>query len=135
MFCAIGRGDEPAFEVHRDDRLVAFLDTNPVFHGHVLLVPREHMVTLDELPDDLDAHWTATAKRLVRAVTAGMASQGSLVIVNNIVSQTVPHLHLHVIPRTRGDGLRFWLGPRHPYESDAQAEEVAARIREALAGA
>lgn len=133
MFCAIGRGEAPAFEVLRDDDLVAFLDTHPVFPGHVLLVPREHAVTLDELPDRLDGHWTATAKRLVTAVTAGMRSEGSLVIVNNRVSQTVPHLHLHVIPRTKGDGLRLWLGPRHPYASDADAEAAAASIRAALA--
>jgi histidine triad (HIT) family protein len=118
--------------VYRDDQLVAFLDTKPLFHGHVLLVPTTHIRTYDQLPAALASKWLAVSQGLQRAVQSAMGSQGSLLIVNNIVSQTVPHLHLHVIPRTKGDGLRFWLGPRHPYADEAEADAVAARIASAF---
>lgn len=131
-FCAIARGEAPAHEVHRDDELVAFLDTRPLFPGHTLLIPVRHVTTYDELPLDLAREWLDVSQRLQRAVESAMGSQGSLLIVNNVVSQSVPHLHLHVIPRTKGDGLRFWLGPRHPYGSDADAAATAARIADAF---
>jgi histidine triad (HIT) family protein len=130
--CAIARGEASAHEVYRDDQLVAFLDTKPLFHGHVLLVPTTHIRTYDQLPAALASKWLAVSQGLQRAVQSAMGSQGSLLIVNNIVSQTVPHLHLHVIPRTKGDGLRFWLGPRHPYADEAEADAVAARIASAF---
>jgi histidine triad (HIT) family protein len=131
-FCAIARGEASAHEVYRDNQLVAFLDTKPLFHGHVLLVPTTHIRTYDQLPAALASRWLAVSQGLQRAVQSAMGSQGSLLIVNNIVSQTVPHLHLHVIPRTKGDGLRFWLGPRHPYADEAEADAVAARIASAF---
>jgi histidine triad (HIT) family protein len=131
-FCAIARGEASAHEVYRDDQLVAFLDTKPLFHGHVLLVPTTHIRTYDQLPAALASKWLAVSQGLQRAVQSAMGSQGSLLIVNNIVSQTVAHLHLHVIPRTKGDGLRFWLGPRHPYADEAEADAVAARIASAF---
>ncbi|MEO6825982.1 MAG: HIT family protein [Microbacteriaceae bacterium] len=127
-FCGIVAGDQSAHEVYRDDDLVGFLDTKPVFPGHVLLIPTRHLRTYDQLPGALAAHWLEVSQSLQRAVEEAMASQGSLLIMNNVVSQSVPHLHLHVIPRTKGDGLRFWLGPRHPYPGDAEAAAVAARI-------
>jgi histidine triad (HIT) family protein len=121
-----------AREVFRSDDFVAFLDTHPVFPGHVLMVPTRHVQTYDELPVELAEPWLRTSQALQRAVESAMNAEGSLLIVNNVVSQSVPHLHLHVIPRSRGDGLRFWLGPRHAYSSADEADAVAARIRAAL---
>ena len=133
VFCAIVEGETSATEVYRDDDFVAFLDAHPVFPGHVLMVPRRHVQTYDELPEDLAGPWLRASQALERAVESAMDADGSLLIVNNVVSQSVPHLHLHVIPRSKGDGLRFWLGPRHAYASPAEADAVAARIRAALA--
>jgi histidine triad (HIT) family protein len=127
-FCAIVAGDAPAHEVHRDDHTVGFLDLKPVFPGHVLLVPRGHVTTLAELPPDEVPGFFALAQRLERAVETAMEAPGSLVLVNNVVSQSVPHLHLHVIPRRPKDGLRFFLGPRHPYRDTDEAASVAERI-------
>ena len=132
-FCAIVTGEASAREVYRDDDFVAFLDAHPVFPGHVLMVPIQHVQTYDELPVDLADPWLRTSQALVRAVESAMDADGSLLIVNNVVSQSVPHLHLHVIPRSKGDGLRFWLGPRHAYASPQEADAVAERIRTALA--
>lgn len=133
VFCEIVAGRATAFEVLRTDAVVAFLDTRPLFHGHVLLVPTVHVRTYAELPLELATEWVDASQRLERAVERVTESEGSLLIVNNVVSQSVPHLHLHVIPRRKGDGLRFWLGPRRPYASDAEARELADRIRRALA--
>ncbi len=131
-FCAIVAGEASAREVYRDDDLVAFLDAHPVFPGHVLMVPTRHVQTYDELPVELGDPWMRVSQSLVRAVESAMGADGSLLIVNNVVSQSVPHLHLHVIPRSRGDGLRLWLGPRHGYASEGDADAVAERIRVAL---
>ena len=132
-FCEIIAGDVPATRVHEDEHVVAFLDHRPLFHGHVLLVPREHVVIMSELPAGRVGHFFLTAQRLERAVEKSLGSDGSLILINNVVSQSVPHLHLHVIPRNRKDGLRFWLGPRHPYTKDEPAEKYASLIRAALA--
>ncbi len=132
VFCGIVAGTVEADVVHADDALVAFLDQRPVFEGHVLLVPREHVVTLDELPADLRDPFLATAQRLCRAVVDGLGAQGSFVAVNNIVSQSVPHLHLHVVPRTKGDGLRGFFWPRRKYAAGERAA-YAERLRTALA--
>jgi histidine triad (HIT) family protein len=131
-FCRIVVGELPATVVLDEPDLLAFLDTKPVFRGHVLLVPRLHVTTFKELPADQVGHFAATAQRLERAVETGLVVPGSMVLVNNIVSQSVPHLHLHVIPRRPKDGLRFWLGPRQPYTTDDPADGYAERIREAL---
>ncbi|MGN6274268.1 MAG: HIT family protein [Protaetiibacter sp.] len=131
-FCEIVAQRVPAFEVLRTDDFVAFLDIRPLFAGHTLLVPTSHVATFDALPLELAHEWVELSQRLQRAVQSAMSSDGSLMLINNVVSQSVPHLHLHVIPRSRGDGLRFWLGPRHPYASEAAAERVAASIRAEL---
>ncbi|MHC1559698.1 HIT family protein [Actinomycetospora sp. C-140] len=131
-FCAIVAGEASADVVHSDGSTVAFLDKTPVFHGHVLLVPRTHVQTLADLPGDQLPHFTALAQRLERAVEAAMDATGSLILVNNVVSQSVPHLHLHVIPRRPKDGLRFFLGPRHPYGSSDESAAVARSIAAAL---
>lgn len=131
-FCSIIRGDSPATLILQTERLLAFLDHRPLFHGHTLLVPKTHLRLLSDLPAEQAAEFLTTAQRLERAVEDGLGVSGSMILINNVVSQSVPHLHLHVIPRERKDGLRFWLGPRHPYDAGHPAEEYAARIRAAL---
>ena len=134
-FCAIIRGEARAVIILETDNLLAFLDHRPLFPGHTLLVPKAHLRLLSDLPADHAREFLTTAQRLERAVEDGLGADGSMILVNNVVSQSVPHLHLHVIPRNRKDGLRFWLGPRHPYDAAHPAEEYAAKIRAALASA
>lgn len=131
-FCTVIAGDGPADVVHDGPSTMAFLDTSPVFHGHVLLVPRTHVTTLADLPPDELSGFFALAQRLERAVETAMEAPGSLIMINNVISQSVPHLHLHVIPRRPKDGLRFFLGPRHPYGSPDESAAVAGRIAAAL---
>jgi histidine triad (HIT) family protein len=131
-FCAIISGDEKAAVVFENERLIAFLDHRPLFHGHTLLVPKLHVRLHSDLPADWGPEFFAAAQRLERAVEDGLGADGSMILVNNVVSQSVPHLHLHVIPRNFKDGLRFWLGPRHPYDAAHPAEEFAEKIRAAL---
>jgi histidine triad (HIT) family protein len=131
-FCAIISGEQQAATVLQTVRLIAFLDHRPLFLGHTLLVPKRHFRLLSDLPADWALEFFTTAQRLERAVEDGLGADGSMILVNNVVSQSVPHLHLHVIPRNRKDGLRFWLGPRHRYDADHPAEEFAAKIRAAL---
>ncbi len=131
VFCAIVAGETPADTVLEDAGFVAFLDTRPVFKGHVLLVPREHVETLPDLPAALRDPFLAHAQRLATAMTEALGAQGSFVAVNNTVSQSVPHLHLHVVPRTKGDGLRGFFWPRTRYAA-GEAAEHAARLRTAL---
>ncbi|MEQ7007847.1 HIT family protein [Actinopolymorpha sp. B17G11] len=130
-FCAIADG-APAHRVLDEPELLAFLDVRPVFKGHVLLIPRDHVDTLLDLPDALRDPFFRAVQRLAAAMENGLGSQGSFVAVNNRVSQSVPHLHAHVIPRTRGDGLRGFLWPRRKYADDAEAADYAARVRAAL---
>ncbi|WP_244929638.1 HIT family protein [Nocardioides sp. W7] len=132
VFCSIVAGETDADLVWEDADLVAFLDQRPVFKGHVLLVPREHVVTLPDLPAGLRDGFLAAAQRLSTAVVAGLGAQGSFVAMNNVVSQSVPHLHLHVVPRTKGDGLRGFFWPRTTYADLAERGEYAARLRTAL---
>jgi histidine triad (HIT) family protein len=133
VFCAVVRGATPAHVVLDDAVALAFLDHRPVFPGHCLLVPRVHVETLPDLPADLLAPLFARAQRLARAVEHGLGADGSFVAVNNRVSQSVPHLHVHVIPRRRGDGLRGFFWPRQRYRDATEAATVQARLREALA--
>jgi histidine triad (HIT) family protein len=135
VFCSIVAGEVRANVVLDEPDFLGFLDQRPVFKGHVLLVPKEHVETLLDLPAPLHAGLVAAAQRLAGAVVAGLGSTGSFVAVNNIVSQSVPHLHVHVVPRTKGDGLRGFFWPRTKYASDAEAAEYAARLTEALAAA
>lgn len=132
MFCSIVQGELPASYVAREPRVTAFLDARPLFPGHVLVVPNAHVVTLDELaPEELPALF-GLVQRLTSALVRGLGAQGSFVAVNNVVSQSVPHLHVHVVPRTKGDGLKGFFWPRHKYVSDEEREEYARRIREAM---
>lgn len=133
MFCGIVAGEVPAFRVADEADGVAFLDTRPVFKGHVLVVPRTHLVTLTDLPADALPGYFRLVQRLAVAVEAGLGSGGTFVAMNNNVSQSVPHLHTHVVPRTKGDGLRGFFWPRTRYADDAEAEDFAERIAGALA--
>ncbi|WP_104107637.1 HIT family protein [Nocardioides sp. 616] len=132
LFCTIASGAAPAEVVHADAELVAFLDTRPVFKGHVLLVPRQHVVTLPDLPAPLRDGFLEVAQRLASAMVSGLGAQGSFVAMNNTVSQSVPHLHLHVVPRTKGDGLRGFFWPRTTYANEADRAAYGERIRSAL---
>jgi histidine triad (HIT) family protein len=132
IFCRIVAGELPAARVLETRGAVAFLDHRPLFHGHVLLVPRAHHETLSDLPPDDVGPLFLTAQALSRAVEVAMEAEGTFVAMNNRVSQSVPHLHVHVVPRRRKDGLKGFFWPRQPYESEAQLHEVAARVRAEL---
>ena len=132
-FCPIIAGEAPAHVVLDDEVAMAFLDRRPLFPGHTLLVPRVHHETLTDLPPDLLAPLFERAQRLAAAMESALGAKGSFVAINNRVSQSVPHLHVHVVPRTKGDGLKGFFWPRTRYESDEQAAEVAATLRAALA--
>lgn len=136
LFCEIVAGRQPAHIVLDDDVAVAFLDLRPLFPGHTLLVPRDHVETLTDLPAPLLAPYFARAQRLAAVMEApdGMDAAGSFVAVNNRISQSVPHLHTHVVPRNPKDGLRGFFWPRGRYADDAEAAAVAKRLREALSG-
>lgn len=131
VFCQIVSGDLEADVVLDEPDFVAFLDRRPVFKGHALLVPREHVVTLPDLPAGLRDGFLGAAQRLATAVVDGLGAQGSFVAMNNVVSQSVPHLHCHVVPRTKGDGLRGFFWPRTKY-ADGEAARFAERLRAVL---
>jgi histidine triad (HIT) family protein len=133
VFCDIVAGEVPAQLVLVDDDFAAFLDARPVFKGHTLLVPREHVVTLPDLPARLRDGFLERAQRLATAMVEGLGAQGSFVAMNNTVSQSVPHLHCHVVPRTKGDGLRGFFWPRTKYVDDAEAADYAERLTGVLA--
>jgi histidine triad (HIT) family protein len=132
-FCSIVAGEVPAYLVLEDALAVAFLDTRPLFPGHVLLVPRAHHETLTDLPTDLVGPIFERAQRLARAVQRAMGAAGTFVAMNNTVSQSVPHLHVHVVPRNKRDGLKGFFWPRTTYRDDAHATATVAAIRAALA--
>ena len=132
VFCEIAAGRTAAHRVLDEPEAVAFLDRRPLIKGHVLLVPREHHETLTDVPPEALGPLFTLAQRLAGAVQRGLGAAGSFVAMNNRVSQSVPHLHVHVVPRDRGDGLRGFFWPRHAYDGDGEAAEYAARIRAAL---
>lgn len=131
VICGIADGSVPAEVVWRDDAHVAFLDHRPVFKGHVLVAPVSHVDTLLELPAEGVGPLFALVQRVAAAVVTGLGAQGSFTGINTVVSQSVPHLHVHVVPRTKGDGLRGFFWPRGKY-AEGEAADYAARIRKAL---
>ena len=133
VFCGIVAGTTAASTVMQDDEVVAFLDAKPLFKGHVLVVPRTHVATLAELPPPLLVGLFAVVQRLSRALPAALGAQGTFVALNNVVSQSVPHLHVHVVPRTKGDGLKGFFWPRTKYVSSDERDAYASRISAALA--
>ncbi|HWF79066.1 MAG TPA: HIT family protein [Streptosporangiaceae bacterium] len=131
-FCDIAAGKLPAHIVLANDIVVGFLDARPVFKGHVLVVPRRHYLTLADLPSELLAPYFGAVQLVSAGLPVALGAQGSFVAINNVVSQSVPHLHAHVVPRTKGDGLRGFFWPRRKYDSDDEAGQYASRIRAAL---
>ncbi len=135
LFCAIVAGETDAHVVFEDELTLAFLDIRPLFPGHTLLVPREHHEALWDLPEELVEPYFANVRTLAAAVREAMGAQGAFVALNNIVSQSVPHLHTHVVPRNKKDGLRGFFWPRQKYASEAEAADAAERIRDSIAAA
>ena len=132
-FCQIAKGELPAHIVFRDENVIAFLDRAPLLHGHVLVMPAKHVETLDVLPDDLLAPVLGAVRRTSIAVQEALRAEGSFVATNTRVSQSVPHLHFHVVPRNKGDGLfstrLIW--QRKKYENDLEMAEIATKIKTA----
>jgi histidine triad (HIT) family protein len=133
LFCRIVSGEVAATIVYEDDKSVAFLDHRPLFHGHTLLVPRVHVETLGELPVSLVGPFFKTAQLLARAVEPALGAEGTFVAMNNRVSQSVPHLHVHVVPRRRKDGLKGFFWPRTKYKSEEEMVAVKKLIAAELA--
>ncbi|GAA5015182.1 HIT family protein [Kitasatospora paranensis] len=132
LFCQAVAGELAVHRVLDDEAVCAFLDHRPLFPGHLLVVPRRHVATLTDLTAEETGPYFERVRRLTAAVEAGMAAAGSFVAVNNRISQSVPHLHVHVVPRNPKDGLRGFFWPRGRYADDAEAAAAAARVRAAL---
>ncbi|MDX6501436.1 MAG: histidine triad family protein [Blastocatellia bacterium] len=132
-FCKIVYGEVAASVVFEDEISLAFLDHRPVFPGHCLLIPKQHFETLSDLPEDLIGPFFKNAQLLSRAVELAMEAHGTFVAINNRVSQSVPHLHTHVVPRRRKDGLKGFFWPRQPYKSEDETDLVQEKIRKAIA--
>ncbi len=132
LFCQVARAEVPAEVVYSDLDSVAFLDHRPVFKGHVLLVPRMHYPTLADVPKEALSPLMIAAQRIALAVEQGLDAQGTFVAMNNRISQSVPHLHVHIVPRRKGDGLRGFFWPRTKYASAEELKEFADRIVKAL---
>lgn len=131
-FCRVVAGDVPAEVVFEDEISLAFLDHRPVFPGHVLLVPKYHYEVLTDLPVELVGPYFQNAQTLVQAVETAMEAEGTFVAMNNRISQSVPHLHVHIVPRRRKDGLKGFFWPRHKYNSEEEMIETARAIRKVL---
>ena len=132
LFCEIVSGDVSAAVVFEDDVSTAFLDHRPLFPGHCLLVPKSHFETLSDLPEGLINPFFQSVQLLAEAVEIALEAEGSFVAINNRVSQSVPHLHVHIVPRRKKDGLKGFFWPRHKYENEAEIGEVQKRIRSAM---
>ncbi|MBX9600299.1 MAG: HIT family protein [Bryobacteraceae bacterium] len=132
VFCAIARGEAAADVVMESPDVVAFLDHRPLFPGHVLVIPREHIATLGDLGETMLPHLFGSVQRVARAVESALPAQGSFVALNNRVSQSVPHLHVHVVPRNARDGLKGFFWPRTAYRDDDHRARVAGLLRRAL---
>ena len=133
LFCRIVSGELAATVVYEDDVSVAFLDHRPLFHGHTLLVPRTHVETLGDLPVSLVEPFFKTTQLLSLAVEAGLGAGGTFVAMNNRISQSVPHLHVHIVPRTKGDGLKGFFWPRTKYKGDEEMVAVKQLITAQIA--
>ena len=132
LFCRIVSGELPATIVYEDKNSLAFLDHRPLFHGHTLLVPREHFETLGDVSSQLIEPYFKAAQLLSLVVESAMDAEGTFVAMNNRVSQSVPHLHVHIVPRRRKDGLKGFFWPRTKYKSDEEMKEAQNKIQAAL---
>jgi histidine triad (HIT) family protein len=131
VICQIVNGELDAAVVARNDQVIAFLDHRPVFKGHVLVAPIRHIETLLSLPDELMVPLLTMTQRIAGAIGSALGAQGTFVAINNVVSQSIPHLHVHVVPRTKGDGLRGFFWPRTRYGA-GEIEEYADKIKSAI---
>ena len=131
-FCSVARGESKSAVVFEDDIALAFLDHRPLFAGHSLLIPKEHYETLSDLPPAVLPTFFRDAQLLSRAVETAMHAEGSFVAINNRVSQSVPHLHIHIVPRRKGDGLKGFFWPRTKYRDAAEMEATRAAIASAV---
>lgn len=131
-FCQIAAHALPSYSVFEDSISLAFLDNRPLFPGHVLLIPKPHFETLPDLPSDLSGGFFRNVQLLAQAVEQGMEAEGTFVAINNRVSQSVPHLHVHIVPRRKKDGLRGFFWPRNTYKDEEQIKEAQAAIRSAI---
>ncbi|MBV6431765.1 MAG: Protein hit [Bryobacteraceae bacterium] len=132
-FCEIASGEAPAAIVFEDSATLAFLDHRPLFPGHILLIPHRHVANLAELPGELSGVLFRNARLLALALETALGAQGAFLALNNKVSQSVPHLHVHIVPRSKGDGLRGFFWPRTRYRDDAHLERTRELLRDAIA--
>lgn len=132
VFCKIVRGEIAAEKVYEDERFVVFLDSRPLFAGHCLVSPKQHMETLMDVPEDLLQPLFRNAQLIAHAVEAGLGADGSFVAINNKISQSVPHLHVHVIPRRQKDGMKGFFWPRRPYKDAEEMRQTADALRQAV---
>ena len=132
VFCEIASGRHSAAVVFETDATISFLDHRPLFPGHVLVIPRPHHETIEDLPNELLGHLFEVAQRASTAVRTAMEAPGSFVAANNTISQSVPHFHIHVVPRRPGDGLRGFFWPRTPYDDVDHVEAVRSRVADAF---
>ena len=133
IFCQVVVGQKSAAIVFEDEISLAFLDHRPLFPGHCLLVPKKHFETLTDLPGELIGPFFSNVQLLARAVESGLESEGSFVAMNNRISQSVPHFHVHIVPRRKKDGLKGFFWPRTKYASELEITEAQKRIAAAIA--
>lgn len=133
VFCRIVAGEVPAHMVHENESTIVFLDTGPIFPGHCLVCPKKHYDTMYDVPKSQLEPLFSTAQLVGKAIEEGLGAEGTFVAINNRVSQSVPHLHVHVIPRRRKDGMKGFFWPRRPYRDPDEAAETAATLRETIA--
>jgi len=134
LFCKIARGIVPSFRVFEDDLCLVFLDHRPLFPGHCLLIVKSHLETLEDLPDSIVGPVFSNVRLLSRAVMQGMRAEGTFIAVNNRVSQSVPHFHVHIVPRRKGDGLKGFFWPRRKYKDAQEIEATLEALRSAVTG-
>jgi histidine triad (HIT) family protein len=133
IFCNIIRGAVPCFKVFEDDISLAFLDHRPLFPGHSLFIVKSHIETLFDLPDSLMGALFTNVRRLSQAVMQGMQAEGAFVAINNRISQSVPHFHVHIVPRRKGDGLKGFFWPRRAYKDQQEIDATLRAVRSAVA--
>ncbi len=129
LICEIVKGDEKSFKIFEDDDFIAFLDIRPLFPGHCLMAPKQHVENIYSLSPDKGNNFLSAIQTIGNAITRGMASEGTFIAINNNVSQSIPHLHIHIVPRNKGDGLKGFFWPRNKYESLDQIRETQEKIK------
>lgn len=132
VICNINAKKEKGFIVFEDDDYLVFLDTKPLFKGHCLLAPKQHVRTLYELPTEMGNSFLSTIQSLGKAIKKAFQAEGTFIAINNEVSQSIPHLHAHIVPRNKGDGLKGFFWPRIRYESEAEMQEIQSKIQQYL---